>query len=231
MSDHDARAILRKAQLLGRLPEESLNVLGSQSVIRTYRRGQLLFGQGDAGDALYVMAEGVVKLVRTSADGKELLLDLRRPHEVFGEIALLDGGERPAAAEAMRTPTRVLIIRREPLLELVEKSPVLSGELLVSFGALLREAIERAFDYVFLDLKGRVSKVLIEFARDIGTPVEEGTAIELDLHQGEVAALVGGSRPAVNKILKDLESRGYIRLEGRRITVLQPQQLIRRAGY
>ncbi|MBW3591064.1 MAG: Crp/Fnr family transcriptional regulator, partial [Actinobacteria bacterium] len=106
----------------------------------------------------------------------------------------------------------------------------ISKAMLVTFSALLREAIERAYDFVFLDLKGRVAKILLEFAGDLGKPAPDGTIIELDLHQADVAAMVGGSRQAINKILKDMENRGLLRLEGRTIVLNQPEQLKHRAG-
>lgn len=227
--NEQSKALLRRTTLFGALSDESLTRLAAQSQFRSYKRGQLLFCQGDAGDWIYVVAEGLVKLVRTSSQGNELLLGLRRPPHIFGEIAILDGRERAATAEAMCTPTRVLVVNKQPVTALLDESTALSRELAVNFGALLREAIERAFDFVFLDLKGRVAKVLIEFADTVGQRTDEGTLIDVQLHQADVAAIVGGTRPAVNKVLKDLERRGYLRLQGRTIVLLQPEQLVRRA--
>lgn len=230
MSAAEAKALLKRTALLATIPDDWLTFLAEHSFLRTYRKGQMLFCQGDAGDAAYVMAEGLVKLVRTSAEGNSLLLGLRRPPEVFGEISICDGGERAANAEALRTPTRVLVIRREPILALIDQNPAISKMMLVTFSALLREAIERAFDFVFLDLKGRVAKILLEFAGGQRRPDSGETIIELDLHQADVAAMVGGSRQSVNKVLKDMESRGLLRLEGRTIVLCQPEELKRRAG-
>lgn len=227
--NEQSKALLSRTTLFGALPDESLTRLAERSGFRTYKKGQMLFCQGDAGDWIYVVAEGLVKLVRTSTQGNELLLGLRRPPHIFGEIAILDGRERAATAEAMCTPTRVLVVNKEPVTALLDESTALSRQLAINFGALLREAIERAFDFVYLDLKGRVAKILIEFAQTSGRATEEGTVIDVELHQSDVAAIVGGTRPAVNKVLKDLERRGYLRLQGRTIVLLQPEQLARRA--
>jgi CRP/FNR family cyclic AMP-dependent transcriptional regulator len=220
-------SILGATELFAELDIEILNRVGERALERRFRRGQLIFGEGDPGDSLFVVVDGLVKVFVTSDEGEEMVLITLRTGDTFGELALIDGRARSASAQAVE-PTVALVVTRDVLLELMREHPALSESLLGSLGALVRRLTEQAADLVFLDLHGRVAKLLVHFAAERGR--EEEAVLDLHLTQSDLAAMVGGSRQSVNQILRAFEKRGYIELRGRTIVLKRMDLLSRRAG-
>ena len=184
----------------------------------TSTRGAKIFHQGDEGNALFVVAEGLVKVWVSSGDGSEMVMaTLRRP-DAFGEISAVDGHGRSASATAMEDSVLVSL-DRATLLDSVHRNPAVADSLLRALGDLARRITEQASDLVFLDLAGRVAKCLVHLAERDGHPDAEGDGIvlELPLTQTELAEMVGGSRQSVNQTLKTFQSRGFLELRGREI--------------
>ena len=216
-------------RLFGELDPAALASLAERAVERSYKKGQLLVYQGDSGDSVFVIVEGLVKVMVTSEEGEEMVLVTLRPNDTFGELSLVDGGPRSASAEAIE-PTRVLIITRPILLELLGQHPSLTDTLLRELGSLARRLTEQAADLVFLDIHGRMAKLLLTMADDRGEQAGDTIVLDLNLTQADLAAMVGGSRQSVNQTLRSFESRGYLEIEGRSITLKKPTELRRRAG-
>ena len=158
-----------------------------------------------------------------------MVLTTLHPPEVFGELALIDGGPRSASAEALE-PSVVLVLTRPTLLELLAQHPTLTDSLLRSLGAVLRRLTEQTSDLVFLDLHGRVAKLLLNLALEQRAEANELSVLDLHMTQSDLAGMVGGSRQSVNQILQYFQGRGYIKLDGRRVELLRPDLLRRRAG-
>lgn len=220
---------LAQTELFGDLSSEVVNALASRAVSRSFRKGERIFHQGDPGDAMYVVVEGLVKVVVVSEAGDEMVLVTLSPPESFGELALIDGRPRSAAAEAVE-PTELLVLTRGTLMETLATHPTLVESMLRSMGGLIRRLTEQTTDLVFLDLHGRVAKLLVGFVLDEGKGTEAGTVLDLHLTQRELAEMVGGSRQSVNQILHGFEDRGYIELRGRSVVIKDPERLRRRAG-
>ena len=195
--------VLRRAPLFSALDEEAANALRASMVERTLDRGEVLFSEGDRGDRLYVVTSGKVKLRRTAADGRENVLAIIGPGEMFGELSIFDPGPRSSTAAAITDLT---------LLELGQ--------------AEVREAMA---DLVFTDVPGRVAKALLELARRFSRPEGDHVRVDHDLTQEELAQLVGASRETVNKALADFAARGWIRLDARSVILLDVDRLTRRA--
>jgi CRP-like cAMP-binding protein len=229
MDTQRAIELLRQTQLFGDLAEDVLEHLAERALKRNYSKGQLVFYQGDPAGSLFVMVEGLVKVFVTSEDGDEMVLVTLQPHDVFGELALLDGGPRSASAEAVEQSV-LLELQREPFLDVLHKRPGITEALMLSMGRVLRRLTEQAADLVFLDLHGRVAKLLVTMAQDRGVETDNGVELDLQLTQTDLAGLVGGSRQSVNQILKSFENRGYLDMVGRKMIVKQPALLKRRAG-
>ena len=191
-------------------------------------RGQVVFREGDARDELYVVAEGKIKLGRSSADGRENLLAIIGPGEMFGELSLFDPGPRTATATAV-TDARVLALSHPDLRPWLTGRPEVALSLLRQVARRLRRTNEVLGDLVFSDVPGRVAKALLDLSKRFGIPSEEGVHVSHDLTQEELAQLVGASRETVNKALADFASRGWLRLEARAVVLLDPERLARRA--
>ena len=194
----------------------------------TLRRGETLFNEGDPGDRLYILTEGKVKLGHTSADGRENLIAVLGPGELLGELTLFDPGPRSTTATAVAS-TRMLELEHKELMEFLETRPQLAKHMLKALAQRLRRTNESLADLVFSDVPGRVAKALLDLADRFGEQTDEGVHVPHDLTQEELAQLVGASRETVNKSLAEFVSRGWIRLEGRAVLLLDTDRLRRRA--
>ncbi len=164
-------------------------------------RGDVLFHEGDPGDKLYVIVEGKIKLGRTSTDGRENLLAILGPGEMFGELSLFDPGPRTATATAV-AETQILGLSNEQLQRFIAGRPYVAGTLLAALARRLRRTNENLADLVFTDVPGRVAKALLDLSRRFGRPVENGVMVSHDLTQEELAQLVGASRETVTPSLR-----------------------------
>jgi CRP/FNR family transcriptional regulator, cyclic AMP receptor protein len=221
--------ILSETGLFGCLLEDTLGEIAGRAMTRRLQKSDILFHQGDAGGSLFVVAEGTIKLYLISEMGDEIVLATVRRPDMFGELAVLDAGPRSASARALED-SLLISLTREAFTELMVREPNLNQAVVASLGALVRRSLEQASDLVFLDLPGRVAKILLSLASDVSAG-EDGTTL-LDLHftQSTLAGMVGGSRPSVNQILKSFEGRGYLELHGRRVLIKRADLLERRAA-
>jgi CRP/FNR family transcriptional regulator, cyclic AMP receptor protein len=224
-----AAELLSQTHLFAGLQHDALLRIAERAHERSFRKGALIFYEGDIGDAFYVVAEGTVKIFVSSGHGDEMVLaTLRRP-DGLGEIALLDDGPRTASAEALDAVT-LLAFTRSTFQEVIHQDRVIADALLRSAGRLFRRMTSQAADLVFLDLEGRVAKLLSGMADERGESKESGIVLDLGVTQGDLASMVGGSRQSVNQILHALESRGFLEIGGRTVVIKQPDALRRRAG-
>jgi CRP/FNR family transcriptional regulator, cyclic AMP receptor protein len=217
-------ALLARTQLFGRLDAGVLEELATRTRRRSYAEGQVVFVQDEPGERLFVLADGVVKLLVRSPDGEVIELARHRPPAVFGEMALLDGGPRSATAEAVE-PATLLTLARQDFLDLLHGNPEVVDSLLRLLGQLVRDANEQATDLVFLDLQARVAKRLLR----LGEAEAAGPGLlDRSLTQNDLARMVGAKRQTVNRVLRTLEKRGYIRMVGHRaIEIVRPEELAR----
>jgi CRP/FNR family transcriptional regulator, cyclic AMP receptor protein len=208
------------------LGEEGRAGAARAGLCRTYAPGQLICHQGDPGEHLYVVLIGLVKVVFTSERGDEMVLNVMGPGETFGELALLDGSPRSASVIALR-PTSVFALPRARLLALMNVHPGLADEFLTLIGKLVRKLTEQAGDLAYLDLTGRLAKVLLQLAerRDHGRDV----ILDRGLTQSDLAGMIGATRPAVNRTLKSFVRRGFISITGRTIVIHDLASLQRRS--
>ena len=180
------------------------------------------------GDRLYVVTTGKVKLGRTAADGRENLLAVMGPGEMFGELSLFDPGPRTATATAV-TATTLSGLGNSDLDPLLSQRPEVAGRLLAALARRLRRTNEAMADLVFSDVPGRVAKALLDLAQRFGVQTSDGLRVTHDLTQEELAQLVGASRETVNKALADFAGRGFLRLDGRAVVILDIERLRKRS--
>ena len=220
--------VLRQAPLFSGLDDDAAASLGSSMTSVTIRRGEILFNEGDEGNQLYVVTEGKVKLGRTSPDGRENLLAILGPSQMFGELSLFDPGPRSATATAV-TDVTLRSLSHDALLPLLTEHPDVSRALLHQLAARLRRTNEVVGDLVFSDVPGRVAKALLDLASRFGRKADDGIHVNHDLTQEELAQLVGASRETVNKALADFSARRWLRLEPRSVVIMDLERLKRRA--
>jgi CRP-like cAMP-binding protein len=172
--------------------------------------------------------DGKIKLGTTSNDGRESLLAVLGPGEMFGELSLFDPGPRTATATAL-TETILLGLGHEALGPWLTGRPGVAEALLKALAQRLRRTNENLSDLVFSDVPGRVAKALVELNEKFGEKRAEGFYVEHDLTQEELAQLVGASRETVNKALADFVQRDWIKLEPRAVLLLDLERLVKRS--
>lgn len=219
---------MRKAPLFASLDDESVQALQATMSKVHLDRGEVLFREGQRGDRLYVITAGKIKLGRTSSDGRENLLSIQGPGEMFGELSLFDPGPRTATATAV-AESELIGLGNDQLYEFLNQRPGVSISLLAALARRLRRTNDSLSDLVFTDVPGRVAKALLDLASRFGRITDEGTLVAHDLTQEELAQLVGASRETVNKALADFATRGWLKLEARAVLLLDVERLQRRS--
>jgi CRP/FNR family transcriptional regulator len=220
--------VLARTPLFGALGQEAAAALNAVARPRRFPRGALIFSEGDNGDSLYVVVDGKVKVFRTATDGRENMLAVLGPGEMFGELSLFDPGPRTATVAAI-TDCVLTSVAHDALRPWLTGRPELSEQLLQALARRLRRTNEAMADLVFSDVPGRVAKALLDLADRFGAADAEGIRVTHDLTQEELAQLVGASRETVNKALSEFASRGWLRLDGRAVVLLDQERLAHRA--
>lgn len=219
---------LRNVPLFSALDDDAAISLQKSMVPQTLKKGKHLFQEGDSGDRLYIVTQGKIKLTHASGDGRESLLMVLGPGDMFGELSLFDPGPRTSTAVAI-TDSEVLGLGNNDLRPWLSGHPEVAQSLLQALAHRLRRTNVTMSDLVFADVPGRVAKAIIELGEKFGSRTASGILVNHDLTQEELAQLVGASRETVNKALADFASRGWIRLETRSVEIFDVERLSRRA--
>jgi CRP-like cAMP-binding protein len=219
---------LAKAGIFQGVEPEAATALAAQLETVTYPRGSAIFSEGELGDRLYIILDGKVKLGRHSPDGRENLLAIMGPADMFGELSVFDPGPRTSTAVAV-TEVRLATMDRVGMRSWVTQRPEIAEQLLRVIARRLRRTNNSLADLIFTDVPGRVAKALLQLARQFGTQENGQLRVTHDLTQEELAQLVGASRETVNKALADFGQRGWLRLEGKSVVILDADRLARRA--
>jgi CRP/FNR family cyclic AMP-dependent transcriptional regulator len=229
VSHADRRRIMAENFLLGHLSAAELDKLVTYTRIERFRAGRPIFAKGDPGDSMMAVLEGRVKISSPSDEGKEIVLNIIGPGEVFGEIALLDGKERTADAAAM-TDCELLVLSRRDFLPFLQRNNDVCLLLLGVLCERLRRTSEQVEDVLFRHLESRLAKALLRLAHG-AEGNGEGTRLRIDvkLSQRELGNLVGATRESVNKHLHVWQRQGIISLDKGTIVIEDVDALTRYA--
>jgi len=178
---------------------------------KTFERGDMITLEGGASEALYFVFSGVVKLFKTSADGKEQILKLVRPGEPLNDVSVFDGGPSPVNAEAMG-PVVLYGIRGDDLEAVLRDHPQVTRSVNKVLARQVREMVALVEDLSFRRVTGRVAKILLEHASN-------GTGPKHRLTQQDIAGMAGTVREVVGRALKALQEEGAIKLERHRVVI------------
>jgi CRP-like cAMP-binding protein len=216
MDGRTVESLLSRVELFKQLDADSRAMLAKQARQLTVPKGSTIFVQDQPGESMFVLAEGMVKLFVRFPDDEIIELVRKRPPGAFGEVALLDGGNRTATAEAVESSV-LLEIARDDLMWLLRTRPGTTDALLRSLGAIIRRTTDQVTELASLSLQGRVAKRLLLLVEAFaGDELQEVT-------QADLANMVGGSRQSVNTVLKRFEKRGFIAMTRGRVTAIKDQ--------
>jgi CRP/FNR family transcriptional regulator, cyclic AMP receptor protein len=210
--------ILEKCVLFGSLEKRARSKIATYAQSRTFSAGESICRVGDRGESMMAVVVGIVRISLPTIRGKEIILADLRPGELFGEIALLDGGPRSANAMAL-TNCQLMILARRDVLPFLETNPTACMKLMEILCARIRRSDERMADIAFFNLPVRLAKILLSYQ-----PQGRG-ATKLSLSQSELAEMAGGTREKVNRCLRDWQRQGILELKNRWTIILKPEAL------
>ncbi|MGZ0228350.1 MAG: Crp/Fnr family transcriptional regulator [Acidimicrobiales bacterium] len=209
--------LLAATELFGSLEPAQLQSIADLSTLVALKRNDLLFSENDKGDALYVVATGRIAIANRSFDGRESMVALMEPGDLFGEMGLFDNGGRTAEVRAL-APSTAVRVPYAPVRELYGDHPQLLWQVVKLLAGRLRNMDNALADSVFLDVSGRTAKRLLELAGD-------GDEFTLPITQEELAGMVGASRERVNKAIASFIRLGWLEQRDRRYKITNRTQM------
>ncbi len=220
MSDIAARRrdLLAATPMFQGVPADQLDALARQAKAVRLAPREVLFAKGDPGERLYLVTSGRVRVGVVSAEGREVTYALIGPGQIFGEIAVLDGGPRTADATAAE-PTELLAFERRDVLAFIRAHGDYGLRLIGILCSRMRHADELLEDIFFLSLPGRLAKQLLTLGDTIGERPTKGDGVTIRMSQQAVADHMGISRESVNKVLSKWEQCGIVSLWRGQITI------------
>jgi CRP/FNR family cyclic AMP-dependent transcriptional regulator len=217
-------ALLARSAMFREAAPALLGDLLKFATVQHFRANDEIFGKGDPGNALSGVLIGRVRIYTVSAEGEEAILNVLEPGEIFGEIALLDGGPRTASARAM-TSVDLLQIHRAHFVPFLHDHPELSVSILPVLCARIRMNVEFIEGAVFLHLPARLATRLLSLAEVHGKPDPHGVRIDFKISQQDLANMIGATRERVNQALSLWRERGLIAVEDGYLIICQPDRL------
>ena len=214
----DNTDLLRQVSIFRELPQQTLADLAGRVWHKQAEAGSVIVSQEEAGDALFVIASGKVKVVLYGETGREIILSILHAGDFFGEMALLDRQPRSANVVALEN-SELLGLDREAFQTHLTAHPITAMAILAEMSRRLRHADEVIGNLALLDVYGRVARVIRDLAQKEGEPADGGLLIKERPTQQEIAGLIGTSRETVSRALNDFHRRGLLEMQGKQILV------------
>lgn len=197
---------------------------------KRYPANTAIFFQDDPADALYILTTGSAKVYQTSESGKDRILRILKPGNVFGELAMIEGDSRYVSVQTLED-CEVLRLARKAFVEFGDKHTWVLWKLLASFARRIRRRNEDVLDLTYRDVPYRVLHALQELVEDHGAPGPGGTRIAMDMSVRDVASMVGSTPETVGRLLNGYETDGLLKRNGATWTVPDPKALVRIIEY
>jgi CRP-like cAMP-binding protein len=194
------------------LPESMLAEISAHMSLREYQRGDVLFWEGDTCDGLYIIKQGSAKIFRLSPQGRQYIVRILQEKDTFSEVPAFDGAPNPVNVEALEN-CRVWVIDDKMLRELVSTHPQFAQKVLVNFGRMLRGMVYKVSEMAFYQVTHRLARLIAEMSEEKSVPQT----------QEQLAARLGTVREVVARSLKELERSGAIKIEDRRIQIVDKE--------
>jgi CRP/FNR family cyclic AMP-dependent transcriptional regulator len=206
---------LRSSPLFSKVGAADLEALASRLIERRYPKHATIVEEGLAGDYMYVIREGRVKVTKASEDGREKIMDFLEAGNFFGEMSLLDQAPRSASVETLEA-SRLLALSRNDFLDLLRRSPDLALAVIQVLTLRLRETDEQASSMSFQRVKERTMGLLGRIAKDSD---DSGRRLTPALTHQQIADMIGTSRETVTRVVKQLKAEGWLDQQGKRYIV------------
>ncbi len=209
--------------LFAELSPAELEQIGSVAIPRSYPKGVRVFHEGDHSDACYIVRSGDLRVTREHSDGRAIALATLGAGDIFGELAMLDGGTRSASVETL-SDAELLALPASDVRRVIAAHGDIAAKLIVAITRRLRETNERVARQSFQTVPSRVAGVLAQLIAEEAIPVER-SGVTVRMTQADLAQLAGTSRESVSRFLATLERAGVVSVGRGRVTVLEPRRL------
>lgn len=213
---------LRQIPLFSSLKDEEIEAIYKLSVTKKCSKDTIILLEDEEGDTLFVILSGKVKVTTFSQSGKEVIFSILNEGDFFGDMSLLDGKPRSATVISIEE-SELRLIRRSDFNKLIESHPGIALKLLEELTSRLRKADERIESLALLDVTGRVAGILLQLADERGEKTEGSILIKSRPTHQELANMVGTTRETVTRILKQLGNKKYINMDGKDLTIINPE--------
>jgi CRP/FNR family transcriptional regulator, dissimilatory nitrate respiration regulator len=207
--------ILAITPLFKGLSARQLGETAAITIDRRYKRGESIFLEGDAADGFYIVADGQVKIFKTSLDGKEQILHIYGPGSPFGEVPVFSGSRFPANAQALAN-SRILFLPRKAFVALITRNPSLSMNMLAELSMRLRQFTVQIENLSLKEVPARLASYLIYLSREQDSPAR----VTLDISKGQLASLLGTIPETLSRIFAKMSAQNLIRVDGKDIHLL-----------
>lgn len=218
----------RATRFLERLDDGDREAVLAIGATRSYPASSILMFQGEIGERLLLLLAGRVKVTRSVGGEHELMLAIRDPGELLGELTFIDAQPRLATVTALE-PVHALVLESSTFRAHLQASPRVSVALLEAVAARFREATVKRLELAATDTLGRLASRITELAERYGQPASEGVLIEMPISHEELASWTGASRAGVAHALQTMRELGWLTTERHRITLCDPEAVRARA--
>jgi CRP/FNR family transcriptional regulator len=216
-------ALLANVPLFAELSREELERVAGVAVPRSFPKGVRVFHEGDNSDACYVVREGTVRVTREHSDGRAIALATLGPRDIFGELAMLDGGTRSASIETL-SDCELLALPASDMRRVIAEHGEIAAKLIAALTRRLRETNERVARQSFQTVPSRVAGVLLQLVAEETVP-DGRDGVTLRMNQADLAQLAGTSRESVSRFLATLDRAGVVVVGRGRVTIVEPRRL------
>lgn len=210
----ESGGMLSNVSLFSDLPEADRNAIAELATMRSFPRNTIIISEGDDSDSMYVVLSGKVKVYLSDDEGKEIIINILKEGDYFGELALLDESPRSASVMTLED-SKLAVLSKTAFEECLKTNPEIALEVIKGLSARLRNLTDNVKSLALMDVYGRVARTLLEMSENQGGV----QVINQRLTQRDIASMVGASREMVSRILKDLSIGGYITIENKTITI------------
>lgn len=220
----DRLNFLRKIPYFSNIDDHELQAIADIMIERSYDKGRVLFMEGEFGEAVHFVIEGRVKIYKTSENGKEHILYIAGPGDIFAEVILFNEVNYPATAEVMEK-SRIGKIRNEDLEQVLKAHPSMAVAIIKVLNKRLIDAQQRVKSLALDNTHGRTARMLMKLAMEHGVKTEKGVELELSISRQELANMVGTTRETVTRVLMAFKKYNLIEIERNTIRIPQPEKL------
>lgn len=224
MPSDDLKPSIRELPLFAALSIAELRQLMRQSTVRACKRNDIVFLEDDPYAGLYLVLSGRVKAFKTNSEGKEQIIHLLGPRELFADVPLFTGGPYPVTAQALED-TRLLFIPRQAFVDLLHGNPEICMRMLGAFAKRMRQLVNLVESLSLKEVTARLARYLVEEAKRTSQ-----STLTLPISKANLAAFLGTIPETLSRSLHELENRGFVSVQGKQIVIRNASQLQQMAG-